>query len=131
MIFKLFSLQIMDFVYSLTNFIIFSQMLDLLKKQKTSDSEEDDASLDKFASLSRNLSKPQMMTSSVSIAPVKQEPKMTEIKHEAEDEELTAPVDDDDDDDQPKNKGSMLYSHFLRVINFSLFNIFCCPFQIS
>lgn len=102
-------------------------MLDLLKKQKTSsDSEEDDASLDKFASLSRNLSKPQMMTSSVSIAPVKHEPKMTEIKHEAEDEELMETVDDDDDDDKPKNKGLMFYSLYSSSYLFPVYLICFC-----
>lgn len=86
----------------LLNIIFLQQMLDLLKKQKPSDSEEDDASLDRFATLPKNLNIPQMMTASVSIAPVKHEPKMTEIKHEVEDEELMETA---DDDDKPKNKG--------------------------
>lgn len=51
-------------------------MLDILKKQNSSSaSEDEDASLDKFANLSKNLNKPQMMTASVSIAPVCREPK--------------------------------------------------------
>lgn len=51
-------------------------MLDILKKQNSSSaSEDEDAPLDKFANLSKNLSKPQMMTASVSIAPVTREQK--------------------------------------------------------
>lgn len=79
-------------------------MLDMLKKQNSSSaSDEEDMSIDKFANLSKNLNKPQMMTASVSIAPVKQEQKVIEDNLVQSDEET------------PKNKGNFfLYEFYIK-----------------
>lgn len=68
-------------LYTIFNDGITFQMLDLLKRQNSSSaSDEEDVPVDKIASLSKNLNKPQMMTASVSIAPVKQDQSKIEEK---------------------------------------------------
>lgn len=59
-------------------------MLDMLKNQKNKVEDEDDSSNDsRFANLPKNLSKPQMMTASVSIAPIKPGQKKEEENSDA------------------------------------------------
>lgn len=58
----------------------------MLKKQNSAVEEEEDVAKEKFVNLSKNLDKPQMMTASVSIAPVKPEAKPVEVVSEKEEE---------------------------------------------
>ena len=68
-------------------FLLLLQVLDLLKKQNsTAEEEEDEIAKEKLVNLSKNLDKPQMMTPSVSIAPIKHESKSIEIVNDQDEE---------------------------------------------
>lgn len=76
-------------------------MLDMLKNQKNKVEDEDDSSNDsRFANLPKNLSKPQMMTASVSIAPIK-----PGQKKEEENSDASSPSSDPKKAAKPKGKG--------------------------
>lgn len=76
-------------------------MLDMLKKHNSSStSEDEDVSLEKFKNLSNNLSKPHMMTASVSIVPVSREQK-PEAAPEPEEKEVP--------EDKAKGKGEIFF----------------------
>ncbi|XP_065212538.1 uncharacterized protein LOC135840116 [Planococcus citri] len=67
--------------------IVNKKVLDLLKKQNsTAEEEEEEMAKEKLVNLSKNLDKPQMMTASVSIAPIKQDSKPIEVVNDQDEE---------------------------------------------